>query len=196
MLYLDMGNILYIKNMVCPRCIRVVREDLERLELPVRRVDLGEVELENTISPDMLKLVDDSLRASGFELLEDRKRKIVEKIKIAVIELLHNEENESERRFTLSAYLSRKLNMDYNYLSTLFSSVENVTIERYTILQKIERVKELLRYNDLTLSEIAYRLRYSSTQHLSNQFKQVTGLTPTRFKKQLDTQRKPIDSLS
>jgi len=188
---------LYIKNMVCPRCIRVVRDELEDLDLKVTRVDLGEVEIENDITPELRDKIDDAMIKNGFELLEDQKQKIVEKIKISVIDLIYNDERKEEARpLTLSAYLSQSLGMDYNYLSTLFSSVENITIEKYVILQKIERVKELLKYEELTLSEIAHRLNYSSTQHLSNQFKQVTGFSPTQFKKMVGNSRKSIDKLT
>ncbi len=192
-----MATHLYIKNMVCPRCIRVVRDELENLNVKIKRVDLGEAEIEEALTPDLLEKIRTVMEANGFELLEDQKRKIVEKIKIAVIDLIYNNEKGNEaRRLTLSSYLSRTLGMDYNYLSTLFSSVENITIEKYVILQKIERVKELLKYEELTLSEIAHRLHYSSTQHLSNQFKQVTGLSPTQFKKIVGNPRKTIDKLT
>ncbi len=183
--------------MVCPRCIRVIKDELENIGLPVKRVELGEVEIDDNLTPDMYEELKYALESNGFELLEDKKRKTVEKIKVAVIDLLYNiEEKNDVHQRTLSAYLSEKLGMDYKYLSTLFSSVENLTIEKYVILQKIERVKELLKYEELTLSEIAYRLNYSSTQHLSNQFKQITGLSPTQFKKMVGNQRKPIDKLT
>jgi len=188
---------LYIKNMVCPRCIRVVRDELENIGLPVKRVELGEVEIGTDIAPDTYEEIKNILESNGFELLENKKRKIVEKIKVAVIDLLYyTEDNIEAHRLTLSAYLSEKLGMDYKYLSTLFSSIENITIEKYVILQKIERVKELIKYEELTLSEIAYRLNYSSTQHLSNQFRQITGLSPTQFKKMVGNQRKSIDKLT
>lgn len=189
-------NRLYIKNMVCPRCIRVVREELENLGMNVRRVDLGEVEIGNTVSPETMDKISGVMKANGFELLTDQKQKTIEKIKVAVIDMIYNEENKDAPRLTLSAYLSKKLGMDYNYLSSLFSSVENITIEKFVILQKIERVKELLKYEELTLSEIAHRLHYSSTQHLSNQFKQITGFSPTQFKKMVENQRKSIDKLT
>lgn len=192
-----MATRFYIKNMVCPRCIRVVRDELEYLDLKVTRVDLGEVEIDNDFTPELRDKIDDALVKNGFELLEDQKQKIVEKIKISLIDLIYNDERKEEsHRLTLSAYLSQSLGMDYNYLSTLFSSVENITIEKYVILQKIERVKELLKYEELTLSEIAHRLNYSSTQHLSNQFKQVTGFSPTQFKKMVGNSRKSIDKLT
>jgi len=154
--------------MVCPRCIRVVREELDNLGLSVKNVTLGEAEIDGSLTSGTTEKIKLVLEKNGFELLEDQKRKIVEKIKIAIIDLLYNDEKNSRTpSITLSAYLADKLKMDYNYLSTLFSSVENITIEKYVILQKVERVKELLRYEQLTISEIAYRLHYSSTQHLS-----------------------------
>lgn len=190
-----MGRVFYIKNMVCPRCIRVVREDLEKLGLTVARVDLGEVEIADDISADVENMMREVLQRSGFDVLEDQKRKTVEKIKLAIIDLIYNTEEGAPRRLTISSYLSNRLGLDYNYMSSLFSSVENITIEKYVILQKIERVKELLKYEELTVSEIAYRLHYSSTQHLSNQFKQITGLSPTQFRKMVENTRKPIDQV-
>jgi AraC family transcriptional regulator len=187
---------LFIKNMVCPRCIRVVGEELHNLGLNIEKVELGEVEIHDDLTPELTRNIKLVLEKNGFELLEDRKRKIVEKIKIAIIDLLYNSENRQTQRITLSAHLSDKLKMDYNYLSTLFSSIENITIEKYLILQKVERVKELLRYEQLTTSEIAYRLNYSSTQHLSNQFRQITGMSPTQFRKMVKNNRKPIDQLT
>lgn len=183
--------------MVCPRCIRVVREELRNLGLNVKNVTLGEAEIEDYLTSETTQKIKLVLENNGFELLEDQKRKIVERMKIAIIDLLYNDDNNSRaHRITLSAYLADKLKMDYNYLSTLFSSVENITIEKYVILQKVERVKELLKYEQLTISEIAYRLHYSSTQHLSNQFRQITGMTPTQFKKMVRNNRKPIDQLT
>jgi AraC family transcriptional regulator len=190
-----MPTLLHIKNMVCPRCIRVVRDELEKLDLTVRQIELGEVEIENTVPKHIMETIKSVMETNGFELLEDQKRKTVEKIKIAVLDLIYNTSGDTTRR-TLSSYLSKKIGMDYNYLSSLFSSIENITIEKYFILQKIERVKELLKYEELTLSEIAYRLNYSSTQHLSNQFKQVTGLSPSQFKKMVKNTRKPIDKIT
>ena len=183
--------------MVCPRCIRVVREELDNLGLSVKNVTLGEAEIDGSLTSGTTEKIKLVLEKNGFELLEDQKRKIVEKIKIAIIDLLYNDEKNSRTpSITLSAYLAAKLKMDYNYLSTLFSSVENITIEKYVILQKIERVKELLRYEQLTISEIAYRLHYSSTQHLSNQFRHITGMSPTQFKRMVKNNRKPIDQLT
>lgn len=183
---------LYIKNMVCDRCIRVVREELAKLKLDVRSVALGEVVLTGRTSELPMEKVRSVLLNAGFELIEDRKAKVIERIKLAILELVRGGEDE-EKRLKYSEYLSKKLGRDYHYLSMLFSSVEVVTIEQYIILQKIERVKELLKYGELTLTEIAYTLGYSSVQHLSNQFKHVTGLTPSEFKVMTAPERRPLD---
>jgi AraC-like DNA-binding protein len=183
---------LYIKNMVCDRCIRVVREELTKLKLDVRSVALGEVVLTGRTSELPMEKVRSVLLNAGFELIEDRKAKVIERIKLAILELVRGGEDE-EKRLKYSEYLSKKLGLDYHYLSMLFSSVEVVTIEQYIILQKIERVKELLKYGELTLTEIAYTLGYSSVQHLSNQFKHVTGLTPSEFKVMTAPERRPLD---
>jgi len=185
---------LYIKNMVCDRCIRVVREELTRLNLDVRSVALGEVVLTGQANKLPMEKIRSVLVNNGFELIEDRKAKIIERIKLAILELVRGGDEE-ERKLKYSEYLSKKLGLDYHYLSTLFSSVESVTIEQYVILQKIERVKELLKYGELTLTEIAYRLGYSSVQHLSNQFRHVTGLTPSQFKTMTSLTRRPLDHI-
>lgn len=184
---------LYVKNMVCDRCIRVVKEELQKLRLDVRSVVLGEV----VVAGGRLELPMDKIRSvleeNGFELIEDRKAKIIERIKLSVVKLVHRDEEEEGKKLKYSEYLVKELGLDYHYLSTLFSSVENITIEQYIILQKIERVKELLKYDELTLSEIAYKMGYSSVAHVSNQFRKVTGMTPSTFKALGNTQRHPID---
>lgn len=185
---------LYIKNMVCNRCIKVVKDELIKMGLTVEKIELGKVEISSPkYSPDLTQ-IKNVLEANGFELLEDKKAKVVEKIKNLVIELIYSDKLEFLPT-TFSSYLEKKLAKDYSSLSNLFSSVENITIEKYIINQKIERVKELLVYNELTLSEIAFRLGYSSVQHLSNQFKKNTGLTPSHFKKIKELKRNPIDML-
>lgn len=183
---------LIIKNMVCNRCIKVVREELEKLGLVVDKIELGEVEISGENIPN--EKIKDVLEENGFELVEDRRAQTINKIKSLIIEVIYSEKIE-DMYLKFSEYLSKQLGMDYQYLSTLFSSVENVTIEHFIILQKVERAKELLKYNEFTLSEIAYRLGYSSVQHLSNQFKKVTGLTASQFKEITENQRKPIDKL-
>lgn len=184
---------LTIKNMVCNRCIRVVREELEKLGLEVRSVVLGEA----VIAPGKKEIDRDhirtALKTNGFDIVDDRKAKIVEKIKNAIIRLIHHSEDLEKFEMNYSEFLSKEIKEEYHLMSNLFSSIEGITIEKYVILQKIERVKELLKYGELTLSEIAYRTGYSSVAHLSGQFKKVTGLTPTEFKQLTHTERNPID---
>lgn len=187
-----MIEVLSIKNMVCDRCIRVVKEELEKLHYAVKDIKLGQVSIEAKLSIDH-EAIKTALEQSGFELLEDKKVQLVERIKNLVVELIHH--SEESVKTTYSEYLSAELGKDYSYLSNLFSSVENITIEKYIILQKIEKVKELLVYDELTLSEISYRLGYSSVAHLSSQFKQTTGFTPTAFKQQKSKPRKALDRI-
>lgn len=187
--------ILYIRNMVCSRCIMVVRQELEKQGLHPDRVVLGEVTLqEQELSAAQLAKVDESLEAVGFERIDDRKARLIESIKKTVIQFIRDEEGK-DRRMTWSHLLSEALHYDYNYLSSLFSSVEGITLEQYIILQKIERVKELIAYDELSLKEITARLNYSSVAHLSNQFKKVTGFTPTEFKSLRSEIRKPLDKV-
>ncbi len=175
---------LYIKNMVCDRCIRVVRDEMQLLGYDVRNVELGEVELGNTLKQNEMDVVKSMLLKNGFKLIEDKNGKTIEAIKMTIIQLVHHNHNAEPMNLKYSDYIAKKVGKDYHSLSTLFSSVENVTIEHYIITQKIERVKELLKYDDRSLSEIANALNYSSVQHLSNQFKIITGFTPSQFKKQ------------
>ncbi|MBJ6119096.1 helix-turn-helix domain-containing protein [Pontibacter sp. BT310] len=185
---------LHIRNMVCPRCIKVVTDELDKLALPVQEVKLGEAKLSQEPSQQELEKVKEVLAAEGFELLEDPKAEMVEKVKIAVINLLRSGKVE-ELHVNLSDYLSEQLGRDYNTLSALFSAAEGVTIARYMVLQKIEMAKELLDYNELSLSQIADKLGYSSVAHLSNQFKQITSLTPSAYKNSTSVARKPLDQL-
>lgn len=184
---------LYIKSMVCGRCKMVVKSEFEKLGLLTISVELGEVELENDISENQKQELLRSLRLLGFDLIDDKKSKTIEKIKTLIIDLVHQKNN--ELKGNLSDYLSKNLFQDYNTLSNLFSEVEGTTIEKYFINQKIEKVKELIVYNELTLSEIAYSLNYSTVAHLSNQFKKVTGFTPTYFKQLKDKKREQIENL-
>ncbi len=188
------STILYIKNMVCGRCIKVVREELEHLGHEVRKVELGEVEVAGRKPPELEK-IRTVLEKNGFELIEDKNAKLIEQIKLAILKLVQEDHAKNPMQSSYSSYLSEELGHDYHYLSSLFSSVENITIEQYTILQRIERVKELLRYRDLTLSEIAYKTGYSSVQHLSNQFRKVTGMTPSHFKDLRKSLRRPLDKI-
>lgn len=169
-----------IKNMVCPRCIMVVEKTLEDLGFDLNDVELGLVEFHEPITLDDRNKIEEKLLPLGFEILDDKKSQTVERIKTQIIELVSKEVN--DLTITLSEYLSSKLQTDYNVLSQLFSNQESQTIEQFYILQKIEKVKELLVYGELTLSEIAYKMNYSSVAHLSNQFKKITGLTPSHFK--------------
>jgi AraC-like DNA-binding protein len=185
---------LHIRNMVCDRCIRVVREELEALHIDIRRITLGEAMVAGKLSPERLREIREALERNGFELIEDRRVRTVERIKLAALKLARNDD--PERKRTASAFIAAELGQDYHSLSTLFTSMESITIEQFIILQKIERVKELLKYGELTLSEIAYRLGYSSVAHLSNQFKKVTGMTPSQFKKMITSTRTPLDRVS
>ncbi|MEQ8715112.1 MAG: AraC family transcriptional regulator [Cyclobacteriaceae bacterium] len=185
---------LYIKNMVCNRCIQVVQEELNRLDIEVVDIQLGEVKLAQKVDSQQLDQIREVLIARGFELLEDSNSKLIEQIKTAIIDLIHNPDVASNQN--VSNYLEKKIGKDYSYLSNLFSSVENITIERYHILQKVEKVKELLVYDEMTLSEISYKLNYSSVQYLSGQFRKVTGMSPSEFKKLTTKERLPLDGVA
>ncbi|AZJ31095.1 AraC-type DNA-binding protein [Tenacibaculum mesophilum] len=184
---------LTIKNMVCNRCILVIQNELDKLGVGVKSIKLGEVILEKELTSDEKESLDKILLDLGFEIIDDKKSRIIEKIKNLIINLVHHQD--SETKINLSELLSNELHHDYNYLSNLFSEVEGTTIEKYFIAQKIEKVKELLVYDELSLSEIAFRLHYSSVAYLSNQFKKVTGLTPSHFKKIRKDRRKPLDEV-
>lgn len=184
---------LYIKNMVCNRCIMVVQNEMDKQGLEVKNIKLGEVVLERELSNEEKNTLGKKLTQLGFELIDDKKSRIVEQIKNIIIDLVHHQENDIKSN--LSEIISSKLHHDYNYLSNLFSEVEGITIEKYFIAQKIEKVKELIVYDELSLSEIAFRLNYSSVAYLSNQFKKVTGLTPSHFKHVKEDKRKPLDEV-
>ena len=186
-------NTIFIKNMVCDRCIMVVQNELEKLGLDAKNIKLGEVILSKEITSLEKENLSKTLEPLGFEVIDDKKGRIIEKIKNIIIDLVHHQD--SDVKTNLSDVLSDKLHHDYNYLSNLFSEVEGTTIEKYFIAQKVEKVKELLVYDELSLSEIANRLNYSSVAYLSNQFKKVTGLTPSHFKQIKEDKRKPLDKL-
>lgn len=171
---------LYIKYMVSLRCKMAVKAELNKLGLHYITVDLGEVEIMEDISPEQREKIKQGLLCSGLELMDDKKAILIEKIKNVIVEMVHYAEELPKVNF--SDYISEKLNYDYTYLSNIFSEVAGTTIEHFIITHKIERVKELLLYDELNLSEISYKLNYSSVAHLSSQFKKVTGLTPTFFK--------------
>lgn len=184
---------LYIKNMVCSRCKMVVKSEFEKLGLQTIYVELGEVELVKEISDEQKEVLLENLQVLGFDLIDDKKTKTVERIKNLIVDLVHHKNN--DLKINLSDYLAENLNQDYNSLSNLFSEIENTTIEKYFISQKIEKVKELLIYNELSLSEIADILNYSNVAHLSNQFKKITGFTPTSFKQLKDKKRIQIENI-
>ena len=184
---------LYIKNMVCSRCKMVVKSELEKFGLHTISVDLGEVEIVETITDDTKNELAVHLKLFGFEIIDDKKSRIIDKIKTLIIDLVHNKNNEINTN--LSDYLVSHLMQDYNTLSNLFSEVESTTIEKFFISQKIEKVKELLIYDEMNLSEIAFMLNYSSVAYLSNQFKKVTGFSPTYFKQLKVKKRKQIEDL-
>ncbi len=189
-----MSALFHIKNMVCDRCKMVVRESFEKTGAHVLRTELGEVETATPLEDSQLKTLHQLLQNNGFELLDDRQTRMVEKIKNEVIELIHQQRPQNFKG-NFSAYLAEKLNRDYSGLSTLFSAQEGITIEQYIIRQKIERVKELLTYDEKTLSQIADDLQYSSVAHLSNQFKKVTGITPSQFKAADRKDRQSLDRI-
>ena len=179
--------------MVCNRCNMMVKSELEKFGLHPLTVELGMAELERELSFEEKQLLDARFRSLGFEIIDDKKTRLIESIKNTVVELIHS--STELPKVTFSEYLSEKFHQDYSALSKLFSEVQGVTIEQYVITQKIERVKELLVYDELSLSEIAHQLHYSSVSHLSKQFKKVTGLTPTHFKQVKENKRIPLDKL-
>lgn len=179
--------------MVCNRCIMVVKSVFETQGFEPDYVNLGDVKLKRDISNEEKELISNELEQYGFSIIDDKKSKIIEKVKTLIVELVHQQDNDIKTN--LSTYLTNHINHDYNYITNLFTEVEGTTIEKYFIAQKIERVKELLVYNELTLNEISYQLNYSSVSHLSNQFKKITGLTPRHFKDIQANKRKPLDEV-
>lgn len=180
--------------MVCPRCIKVIKDEFAKLDLQIDSIELGKVNVSTQLSNDKIEEVRKVLNENGFGLIDDKKSKLIDRIKTLIIERIHYTKSGFESLNT-STYLSKELGHDYSYLSNLFSSVEGLTIEKYIINQKIEKVKELLVYDELSLDEISYQLGYSSVQYLSNQFKKVSGLTPSHFKKLKENKRKPLDEV-
>ncbi|CAN5920099.1 hypothetical protein BH24BAC1_BH24BAC1_08620 [soil metagenome] len=180
--------------MVCPRCIKVVREDLEKLGLEVMQVELGEAVVKTPKGVIDLAAIRETLQSEGFALLEDKLAVVVEKIKAATILLIYSGDLEN-RTVRFSEYISEAVGKDYHTISTVFSSAEHVTIEKYCILQKVERAKELFSDREQSFNEIARKLGYSSSAHFSNQFKQITGQSPTEFRKNPSSPRKSIDQI-
>jgi len=184
---------LYIKYMVSNRCKMAVKEELKKLGLHFIVVDLGEVEIMETITSEQRDRLKLSLIDSGLELMDDKRAVLIEKIKNTIIDMVHHSDEMIKTNF--SDYLSEKLNHDYTYLANLFSEVQGSTIEHFIINHKIERIKELIIYDELNITEIAWKMNYSSVAHLSNQFKKVTGLSPSHFKQLKDKKRSQIEDI-
>jgi AraC-like DNA-binding protein len=184
---------IYIKNMVCERCKTVVRNELDKLGIETIEVSLGEVTVDKSISDEIHNELNTRLKAHGFEILEDKEKAVIEQVKKIIIKLVYEDDYEESKK--LSEVITKTLRKDYSAISKLFSEIEGITIEKYLINLRIERVKELLMYDELSLSEIALKLNYSSVAYLSNQFKKVTGLNPTFFKNLKENKRRSIDEL-
>lgn len=184
---------IFIKNMVCGRCIAAVSNIFNEMDIEVNSINLGEVETASEISEERLQMLEKLLIETGFERIKDSSRQLIERIKNLIIKIISKED--IDENFVLSEFLSNTLHKDYSSLSKTFSQNENITLEQFFILQKIEKVKELLLYNELTLTEIAGKLGYKSVQHLSSQFRNSTGFTPTEFKKLKVHNRKPLDQI-
>jgi AraC-like DNA-binding protein len=184
---------LYIKYMVSIRCKMIVKSELDKLGLHYGAVELGEAQIRENITDEQRAQLKAALLTSGLELMDDKKAILIEKIKNVVIEMVHYEDELPKVNF--SDYLSGKLNYDYTYLANIFSETKGITIEHFIILHKIERVKELIIYDELSLSEIAWKLHYSSVAHLSNQFKKITGLTPSYFKSLKNKKRNTLENV-
>jgi len=179
--------------MVSERCKMAVKEALRSMGLHFIVVDLGEVDLMETLSKEQRDLLNETLKISGLELMDDKKAVLIEKIKNTIVEMIHHSEESVKTNF--SDYISKKLEYDYTYLANLFSEVQGTTIEHFIISHKVERIKELIIYDELNITEIAWKLNYSSVAHLSNQFKKVTGLSPSHFRKLKDKRRSPIEEI-
>lgn len=188
-----MSTVFYVKNMVCDRCKLVVKDIFEKAGTHVIKVELGVIEIAENPASEQLQSIRHMFAAVGFELIEDKQSRVVEKIKTLLVELIHSDYSHLKGNY--SDYLSEKLNREYSGLSTLFSLHEGIAIEQYIIRQKIERVKELLLYDELNLSQIADELHYSSVAHLSNQFKKVTGLTPGQYRLSSHKHRQSLDKV-
>jgi len=184
---------LYIKYMVSERCKMAVKEELKKLHLHYVLVDLGVVDVMETLTPDEIVQLKAALLISGLELMDNKRAMLIEKIKNVIIEMVHHSEELIKVNF--SNYLSEKLDHDYTYLSNLFSEVQGTTIEQFIISHKVERIKELIIYGELNITEIAWKMNYSSVAHLSNQFKKSTGLSPSHFKQLKDKRRTSIEEI-
>lgn len=187
--------LLHVKNMVCDRCILIIRQQLENLNFKIEAISLGKVTISPEASSEQLQHISSVLQVLGFELIDKDKDQLIEQIKVQVIELVHHSDLSALHQ-SLMSVIAEKLNKEYVYLSRLFSDAEGITIEKYIIQQKVERVKELLEYGQMNLNEIAYAMGYSSSAHLSTQFKTVTGMSPSKYKAQPAGNRKPLDQVS
>lgn len=179
--------------MISNRCKMVVKEELKKLGLHFIFVDLGEIEIMEDLTAERYMQLKLALLPSGLELMDNKRAILIEKIKSVIIEMIHNYNDAV--KINHSDYISQKLNMDYTYLSNIFSEVKGITIQQYIIINKIEKVKELIMYDELNLTEIAYKLNYSSVAHLSNQFKKITGFSPSYFKQLKEKRRSPIEEI-
>ncbi|PCJ79806.1 MAG: AraC family transcriptional regulator [Flavobacteriales bacterium] len=185
---------LYIKNMVCDRCVKVVREELQKLGYDIKSIELGKVEI---IGPHQVNKneLERCLTKAGFELLDDSNDKMINEIKSIIINQVHYNEDINQPKENLSQILEKEIGRDYSYISNLFSTIEGRTIAKFIIQQKVEKVKELLKYGELTINEIAFQLNYSSPQYLSNQFKQIMGFRPSQFRTMLEAGRNQLDKV-
>jgi AraC-like DNA-binding protein len=179
--------------MISNRCKLAVKEELKKLGLHFIVVDLGEVEIMETMTPEQHRQLQAGLTSAGLELMDDKRAVLIEKIKNVITEMIHHSDESPKMNY--SDYISEKLDYDYTYLSNLFSEIKGITIQQFIIVHKIERVKELLIYDELNLTEISYKLHYSSVAHLSNQFKKITGLSPSHYKQLKDKRRSPIEEI-
>ena len=184
---------IYIKYMVSNRCKMAVKEELKKLGLHFIVVDLGEIEIMETLTTEQHDQLKAGLLNSGLELMDDKRSVLIEKVKNVITEMIHYSDEVPKMNY--SDFISEKLDYDYTYLSNLFSEIKGITIQQFIIVHKIERAKELLLYDELNLTEISYKLNYSSVAHLSNQFKKVTGLSPTHFKQLKDKRRSPLEEI-
>ncbi len=184
---------LFIKYMVSIRCISAVSAILKECKIQPHNTQLGEIEIPDDVSTEQMKLLDQKLKQAGFELMEDKKAQMIEKTIGVIIDMIHNQEDGPKVNY--SDYISEKLHFDYTYISNVFSHIKGITIQQFIIIHKIERIKELIIYNELSISEIAWKLNYSSAAHLSNQFKKITGLTPSSFKALKIRLRKPLEEV-
>jgi AraC-like DNA-binding protein len=185
---------LFIKNMVCQRCILAVKSEAEKLGIHHADISLGQMKFhEAKPEAQVMERLKSALRNLGFEIIDDKKSRLIDRVKTILIEKIHR--SDGELRNSWSEIIAAELQYEYNYISNLFSAVEGITIEQYIIRQKVEKVKELLFYDELTLSEISYRMGYSSAAYLTNQFKKVTGMTPGQFRQLLNKNRTALDKL-